>query len=77
MSASLGLTPAQHRILMEVRNAGSKVYNGRARRPIEALERHGLVHVQWDMRAQSKGGGIELVEVITVTPIYEEEATDG
>jgi len=33
------LTEAQARILAEVREAGEKIYNGRARRPIEALER--------------------------------------
>lgn len=62
------LTPAQERYLAEVRQAGRKVYNGRAQRPIRALEAAGLVDVDWDMRAQAKGNGIELVHVITVTP---------
>jgi hypothetical protein len=66
--AEQALTPAQERMLAEVRRDGKRVYNGRAQRPIKALEAAGLVDVDWDMRAQSKGGGIELVWVITVTP---------
>lgn len=65
---SADLTPAQQRYLAEIRAAGRKVYNGRARRPIKALETAGLVNVDWDMRAQAKGNGIELVWVITVAP---------
>lgn len=60
------LTPAQERYLAEIRAAGTKVYNGRARKVIEALEAAGLVTVDWDRRAQAKGNGIELTEVITV-----------
>jgi hypothetical protein len=63
-----GLTVAQHRILTEVRATGSRVYNGRARRSIQALEDAGLVTATYDMIPQWKGGGMELVDRITVTP---------
>lgn len=62
------LTKAQERMLAEVRESGKRVYNGRARRTVKALEDAGLVNVDWDMRPQTKGNGMELVEVITVTP---------
>ena len=62
------LTPAQARILADVREHGQRIYNGRARTPIEALEAHGLVAVDWDMRPQVKGNGMELVWRITVRP---------
>jgi hypothetical protein len=64
----MALTESQQRILDEVRRDGKRVYNGRAQKPIKALEQAGLVEVDWDMRAQSKGSGIELVWQITVTP---------
>lgn len=62
------LTKAQSRMLDDVKASGVKVYNGRAARTVKALEDAGLVTVDWDMRAQSKGGGMELVHVITVRP---------
>ena len=62
------LTRAQQRILDDVRAAGSKTYNGRAAKSIRVLEAAGLVEVTWDMRAQTKGSGIELVHEITVRP---------
>lgn len=62
------LTAAQERYLAEIRRDGKRVYNGRARKPIKALEAAGLVDVDWDMRATAKGNGIQMVEVITVTP---------
>ncbi len=62
------LTPAQKKMLTEVRRAGVKVYNGRARRSVKALEAAGLVTVKWDMRTSSKGNGIELTDRITVRP---------
>lgn len=62
------LSPAQQRILDEVRRDGERKYNGRARKPIKALEIARLVEVDWNRVAQAKGGGIELVEVITVRP---------
>lgn len=66
LHAAEDLTPAQKRILTEVMQSGVRVYNGRARGPIEALEKAGLVTVEWDMIPQSKGNGIELRERITV-----------
>jgi hypothetical protein len=62
------LTASQQRILDEVRQAGERTYNGRARRPIEALEAVGLVDVSWDSVAHAKGSGIELTQSITVRP---------
>lgn len=62
------LTPPQAAMLRQVRAAGQKVYNGRARRTIAALESAGLVSVDWDMRPQAKGSGMELTEKITVRP---------
>jgi hypothetical protein len=61
------MTEAQQRILAEVAS-GPRTYNGRARKPIEALERLGLVQVDWDMRPQAKGNGLELTWRITVRP---------
>jgi hypothetical protein len=61
------LTPAQQRYLDRVRLAGRLVLTGRARRPIEALENAGLVAVDWDMRFQAKGNGMEATQLITVT----------
>lgn len=67
------LTPAQARMLEEVRTAGSKAYNGRARRTIQELERRGLVEVDWDMDLIPKGGGTATLWRITVTPREEED----
>jgi hypothetical protein len=63
------LTPAQEKLLDRVKAEGKLVQNGRARKTIKALERAGLVHVDWDARPQAKGSGVELVEVITVTEV--------
>jgi hypothetical protein len=68
------MTAAQQRILDEVRTSGRRIYNGRARRPIRALENAGLVQVEYDQVAQSKGSGIELVERFVVTPTTSKEA---
>jgi hypothetical protein len=62
------LTAAQQRILAEVRADGERVYNGRARRTIEALEKAGLVTVEWDTAPHAKDSGMELTERITVRP---------
>jgi hypothetical protein len=43
---SARLTPAQERTLAEVRLAGERRYDGRARRAVEALEAAGLVVVE-------------------------------
>ena len=63
------LTEAQQRYLDRVRLAGRLVLNGRARRPIEALANAGLVSVDWDMRLQAKGNGMEATTLITVTKL--------
>lgn len=65
------LTHAQKRVLAEVRVTGRRIYNGRARRPVEALEAAGLVSVDWDMVPHVKGNGIELTWRITVTLPHE------
>lgn len=67
------LTAAQRRYLAEIRAEGRKVYNGRARKSIKALEAAGLVSVRWDMRPHVKGNGIELLWHITVTPVERDE----
>jgi len=56
------LTRAQRRVLAEVRAHGERTYNGRARKPIEALERAGLVDAEHGQHA-GEGG-----ELITVRP---------
>ena len=43
------LTPAQSRYLEEIRAAGMRRYNGRARRPLEALRAHGLIEYDFDL----------------------------
>jgi hypothetical protein len=65
------LTPAQERYLRRLLANGTQVFNDRARRPLEALEALGFVSVVWDQRAQSKGGGIELVGSNHATPTVE------
>lgn len=57
------LTPAQKRYLNRIRKAGSKglTFNGRAKRPLKALEAAGLIFVEWDKVAQASGSGIQLV----------------
>lgn len=42
------LTPTQQRILDEVREAGTKICGGEARRSADALAAAGLVHVDYD-----------------------------
>lgn len=63
------LTKPQQSYLDQVRLAGRLVLNGRARRPIEALANAGLVSVDWDMRLQAKGNGMEATTLITVTKL--------
>lgn len=59
------LTPVQARMLDEVRQAGQRIYNGRARRTVKALEDAGLVAVDWDLILHGNGRATERV---TVTP---------
>jgi hypothetical protein len=60
-----GLTDAQRAYLAEIRAARSRTYNGRARRPLEALAARGLVTLTCYMLPQAKGNGMELVQRIT------------
>lgn len=61
-----GLTAAQLNLYQDVLADRVRVYNGRARTRVKALEAAGLVRVEWDMRPQAKGNGMELVEKIVV-----------
>ena len=63
------MSASQRRILDEVRRDGVRVYNGRVRIPIKALEACGLVEVEWDHIERTKGNGIELAQRITVRPV--------
>lgn len=64
------LSAAQAHLLQDIwkrcEAAGQARFNGRMRRPIEALEKAGLIQASYDREPRSKGTGIELVEVITV-----------
>jgi len=63
------LTAPQRRYLAEIREAGERRYNGRARRTLEALETEGLIEIEYDQVAHAKGNGIELTEVFICRPI--------
>jgi hypothetical protein len=56
------LTPAQARYLAEVRAAGpaGRRYNGRARKPLKALQAAGLVRLEFDLVPQLWGRYSEL-----------------
>lgn len=43
------LTAAQARYLDEIRVAGVRAYNGRARKPVEALARLGLITYEYEL----------------------------
>lgn len=62
------LTSAQARVLAEVRAAGERSYNGRARRSVEALAGLGLVTYDYDLVLHAKGGGVTATERFTVRP---------
>lgn len=64
------LTIAQQRYLAEIRAAGEKRYNGRARKPLEALRAAGLV--EYDFELTPHPGGLH-TELFTVRPTNEEE----
>ena len=54
------LTDPQLRLLKAIRMR-PQTLNDRKVQPLRALERAGLIVVDWDMRPQTKGSGIELV----------------
>lgn len=62
------LTPAQARMLAEVREAGERRYNGRARSQVLALDALGLV--EWDYTLRPDGLG-RYTELYTVRPAPE------
>lgn len=76
LAADVKLSKAQQRIFDEVTERGSVTYNGRVRKPIEALEKVGLVDVHWSMRACGIGMTHRYVDVITVRPKVKGK-TDG
>ena len=59
------LTDAQLRLLAEVVKTGSKSYNGRISKSLEALEDFGLV--ESDFYVRSAGGGDALVNAVGKT----------
>jgi len=61
------VTGPQERMLKEVRAAGTRTYNGRARRTVTALEEAGLVEVEYDLVPHAKGNGISFTERFIVT----------
>jgi hypothetical protein len=63
MLAEKLLTIPQRKLLAEVRKDGSRVYNGRARSRIEALEAAGLVTADWDMELLADGGTLWRITV--------------
>jgi len=63
------LTKPQEALLSRVRAAGVLVQNGRARRTVEALERAGLVTVEYDQVAHATGNGISISERFTMRPV--------
>jgi hypothetical protein len=60
------LTDPQRRMLQEVRDAGTRSYNGRARRTLEALEQAGLVEYDYELVPHADG---VYTERFTVTPV--------
>jgi hypothetical protein len=63
------LTSAQRRLLAEVRADGERVYDGRARKSIEALENAGLVTATRDSEPSARNGKkVSAAERITVRP---------
>lgn len=56
-------------MLDEVRAAGTRSYNGRARRSVEALERAGLVTYEYDLIPHATGNGISFTERFIVTAV--------
>jgi hypothetical protein len=64
------LTAPQRRYLTEIAAApsGERCYNGRARRPLEALEAMGLIEVYWHPEGSQSGGMNTLREVWHARP---------
>ena len=62
------LTKPQQRMLDAVRAAGALTFNGRHRATIEALERLGLVVVDWGVRFHAHGRGMRVTDKTTVRP---------
>lgn len=46
------MTPAQERYLAEIRARPGRTYNGRARRPLEALREAGLIRYEFELVPQ-------------------------
>lgn len=64
------LTTAQERYLAEIRAVGERAYNGRARRPVEALAAAGLIEYDFALVPHAdSGGGIAFTERFTCRPV--------
>src|SRR2546423_2630637 len=61
------LTPAQSRYLREIQEAGQRSYNGRARKPLEALRIVGLIEYDFDL--VSSGAYGQMTERFTCRPL--------
>lgn len=74
-NADYVLTVAQARYLSEIREAGEKRYNGRARRPLEALRQLGLIEWDFDVYLTSGGSMGGTVFIVRPTQIDSSGAT--
>ena len=63
------LTAAQQRYLEEIRAAGTKRYNGRARRSLEALKAAGLIDFEYDLVPHQTGNGLSFTELFIATAV--------
>lgn len=70
------LTEPQRRMLAEIRAAGgTKTYNGRARKTLEALEAAGLVEYDYELDAHANGRYTERFFDVKARPMTSEEYT--
>lgn len=67
MAAMPALTPAQGRYLVEIRRNGERKYNGRARRPLEALRDAGLIEYDYTLVPVQNG---RFTELFIARPVY-------
>lgn len=70
------LTPAQSRYLREIQEAGERSYNGRARRPLEALRAAGLIEYDFELVPVNRYGFAERFTCRPLNPGQAARATD-
>lgn len=63
------MTAAQQKMAVDIVVAGTKTYNGRARRTVEMLAKLGLIEFDYDQRASAKGNGVEVSELFVCRPL--------